>query len=128
MKNFILFMLFSVCAPSFATVKKVTCTNADSKIVFQIGDLNNGIRIDHKRSKLQNELSSLESMQTLSVNKTSNGWTVVALEGTNSDDTHMIATMTLDAELKENARLSVQVLVDGLEGGTYSEAFECVIK
>jgi len=66
-------------------------------------------------------------MKTLSVSKSEKGWQVVTLEGSNSDDTNMIATLVVDSEQK-GARLSVQVLVDGLEGGTRSEAFECSLK
>ncbi len=127
MKSIIFLTIIGTSMMSFATSMEVTCTNADSKIVFQIGDLSEGIKIDQKKSQLKYGLADLEEMQTLSVKNSFKDWTVVTLEGDNFDDSHMIATLVLDST-RENARFSIQVLVDGLEGGTYSKAFECVLK
>lgn len=127
MKNIFVLAVFLTSTMSFAASKQVTCTNDDSKILFQLGDLNKGIKIDQKKCKLQNELASLEEMQTLSIKNSVNGWVVVTLEGNNSDDSQMIATLVLDSA-QQNARLSIQILVDGLDGGTHSEAFECTLK
>lgn len=127
MKSIIFLTLIGTSTISFATSKKVTCTNDDSKIVFQLGNLSEGIKIDQKESQLQYELADLEEMQTLSVKRSIKSWTVVTLEGDNNDDSQMIATLVLDSA-HLNARLSIQILVDGLEGGTYSKAFECTLK
>lgn len=127
MKTIILLTILTISTASFGTPTTMTCANEISKMTILWTDLSTGIQIDQKKSSLQHELMTLENMQTLSVNQTTLGWTAITLVGNNSDDTQMIATLILDSDLL-TSRLSIQVLVDGIEGGTYSEAFECTIK
>lgn len=124
MKNLVFLAVILCSTVSFGASQEIVCSNNDSKLVLEVSDFNKGLKVDQNKSKLEAELSSLEKMNTLSVRKSSQDWTVVTLEGNNVDDTDMIAVLVMDSR-HASIRFSVQVLVDGLEGGTYSAAFEC---
>lgn len=110
-----------------AATKTVNCKNENSHIFLEINSKNKSVKVNQKKSKLTHELAGLDQMKILSNVSVSDVKKVMTLIGNNNDDTEMVATLVYSSEQAE-ARLSIQVMVDNLDGGTYSEAFECEIK
>lgn len=120
MKAIFLTLLVAVMPIAHAT--KIVCTNSTDKLAFYM--MEGRLLVIEKDSQLTGELQLLRRMQRVSVQISSKNWTVATLEDDSRGDTNFLATLVM-GENSENIRLSIQVLVNGLEGRTYSKAFEC---
>ncbi len=105
----------------------------DGSVVSFKTDAKDQAKLSVTQGELYNELASIDgglflvSQGMVEKNLSNYAWKVATYFASNNDDTGFLITLTTQADLK-TARANIQVLVDGLEGGTRSHSLECTIK
>jgi hypothetical protein len=131
MKKIIIFLVM-LTATSAVFARGVECPVPADKYqevaTIMISNLDGKTKFSVPKGELEFELASIDSRLTLlsKVASKATNWTTYLYEGTNNDDTRFLITVTIDESA--NARVNIQTLVDGLEGGTNSMSLECSAK